>query len=77
MRKHPAGDEAQARPRRLLTLQQVMDRTGLARATIYDLMAKGLFPRCVRVGPRAVRWWEHEIEDWMSNLPRATLANLH
>ena len=70
------GNGGRARPRRLLTLAQVMERTGLSRALIYDLMAKGLFPRCVRVGARAVRWWEDELEDWMENLPRATLANL-
>ena len=70
------GNGSRARPRRLLTLAQVMEQTGLSRALIYDLMAKDLFPRCVRAAARAVRWWEDELDDWMEDLPRATPANL-
>ena len=76
MCEHNHGPGDRVRPRRLLTLAQVMERTGLSRAHIYDLMARGLFPRCVRVGDRAVRWWEDELDDWMDHLPRATPANL-
>ena len=33
----------------------------IGRSTIYRLMREGLFPVPIRVGPRAVRWPEHEL----------------
>ena len=56
---------------RLLTLQEVMDKCRLCRSTIYRLMRKGRFPEPIRVGLRAVRWKESEIEEYLSNRPRA------
>ncbi len=61
---------------RLITIEQVMVMTGLGKSHIYDLVARQLFPRPVRVGLRAVRWWEHEVIGWMRSRPRATLDNL-
>jgi prophage regulatory protein len=40
--------------------------TGLPRATIYEMVGKGLFPKQVRLSPRAVAWIESEILDWQS-----------
>jgi prophage regulatory protein len=34
----------------------VIQATGLGRATIYRLFAKGDFPRPVHLGPRAIAW---------------------
>ena len=39
---------------RLLKRIQVKEITGLSRSSIYRLMARGEFPRPVRVGPAAV-----------------------
>ena len=61
---------------RLIGIDEVMRMTSLSRAHIYDLIAKQLFPRPVRVGLRTVRWWEHEVLGWMQSRPRATLENL-
>ncbi len=72
---HEVGGPAPKR--RLLTLREVMDVTGLSRGTIYDLIEKGLFPRPVRAGPRAARWLNDELDAWIEELPRATLQNLH
>jgi prophage regulatory protein len=38
--------------------------TGLPRSTIYELMARGTFPRPIRLGARAVGWLETEIAAW-------------
>ncbi|MDE0033302.1 MAG: AlpA family transcriptional regulator [Deltaproteobacteria bacterium] len=57
---------------RLLTRQQIESITGLTRSTIYRLMRMGDFPEPIRIGQRAVRWPESEIEAWLSNRPRAT-----
>lgn len=49
----------------ILRLAEVKARTGLSRSTIYLHVAKGLFPRPVRLGPRAVGWPEAAIDDWL------------
>lgn len=43
--------------------------TGLSRSTIYDLMARGLFPRPVQLTTRAVAWPEGRVADWLANRP--------
>lgn len=40
--------------------------TGLARSTIYDLMAKGQFPRPVKLTGKAVAWPESKITEWLA-----------
>ena len=57
---------------RLLRLGDVLVRSGLSRSTIYRKMREGSFPEPLRVGVRAVRWREAEIEDWLASRPRAT-----
>lgn len=54
-----------------LRLPDVIRLTGLARSTIYRLMAAGLFPEPVRLGPRAVAWRRSDIERWMETRPVA------
>ena len=57
---------------RLLRLAEVRTRCGLSRSTIYRKMREGSFPEPLKVGVRAVRWREAEIEDWLASRPRAT-----
>ena len=57
---------------RLLRRKEVETRCGIARTTIYRLMRCGQFPEPLKVGPRAVRWLESEIETWLAERPRAT-----
>lgn len=52
----------------LLTLPQVIDRTGKARASIYRDMAAGKFPRARKDGNRTV-WLESEVDQWKNALP--------
>ena len=59
-------------PDRLLRRDEVEARCGYSRTSIYRLMRAGLFPLPLRVGPRAVRWPESEIEHWISERPRAS-----
>ena len=46
---------------------QVQARTGLARSTIYELIAAGKFPAPIQLTDRAVGWLAHEIDDWISS----------
>ena len=57
---------------RLLRLREVLALCGLSRSTIYRKMREGSFPEPLKVGVRAVRWREAEIEDWLASRPRAT-----
>jgi prophage regulatory protein len=50
-----------------LRIQQVMSRTGLSRATIYNMIKSGNFPPQTSLGARAIAWLESEIEKWMEN----------
>ena len=60
---------------RLLRLREVRTRTALARSTIYRKMREGSFPLPLKIGVRAVRWRESEIETWLAARPRATGDN--
>ena len=47
-----------------LRIADVCRATGLPRATIYEMVGKGTFPKQVRLSPRAVGWIESEILEW-------------
>jgi prophage regulatory protein len=50
---------------RLLRLPEVIERTGLSRSRIYELLDQDGFPRPVKLGERANAWADVEIEDWI------------
>ena len=43
----------------------VQEITGLSRSTIYDLMAKGRFPRPVKLTEKTVAWPESALAQWL------------
>ena len=53
---------------------EVQKLTGLSRSTIYDLMAKGAFPRPVRLTAKAVAWPESAIAEWLAQRPMTDVA---
>lgn len=50
---------------RLLRVSEVQALTGLARSTIYAWSAQRRFPPAIRLSPRAVRWIEADVEEWL------------
>jgi prophage regulatory protein len=52
---------------RLLRRPEVEDRTGLARSTLYDWMARGEFPQPVKLGARIVAWRESDVTQWLES----------
>ena len=58
-------------PQRILKLPEVSARVGLRRSAIYDLIAKGRFPRPVRLTNKAVGWRSSEIDQWIATLDAA------
>jgi prophage regulatory protein len=61
------AQEVIARPlERILRRPEVERATGLARSTIYDLMAANKFPKPVSLSGGAVGWIESELADWQA-----------
>ena len=50
---------------RILKIDDVLDRTGLARRTLYQEISEGRFPRAVQLTTRRVGWPEADIEAWL------------
>jgi len=50
---------------KFMRLKEVMEMTGLARATVYKYFANNQFSESVSLGDRAVAWLESEVEEWM------------
>jgi prophage regulatory protein len=59
-------------PRLFARLPTVIQTTGLARSTIYRLVASGAFPAPVQLGPRAVAWRWSDLDRWSESRPSAT-----
>lgn len=51
--------------KKLLKLNEVIDRTKVCRARIYQLMELNEFPKSVKLGQRSVAWVESEIDTWI------------
>ena len=50
---------------RFLRISEVIFVTGLSKATLYRLMAKGQFPKQIKISSGAVGWRESEVMDWL------------
>lgn len=51
--------------KKILRRPNVEDCTGLPKSSIYALMAKGAFPKPIKIGARAVGWLESDIDAWI------------
>lgn len=49
----------------ILRLPDVMRFTGLRRTSIYQMMADGIFPRSVKLGPRSTGWRVGDLRTWL------------
>ncbi|WP_395175764.1 helix-turn-helix transcriptional regulator [Roseibium alexandrii] len=65
---------ADIQPVVMLKLNDVCQRVALSPATIYRRLEKSEFPAPVDMGGGSVRWYEHEIQEYLLNRPRARLA---
>lgn len=54
-------------PGRFLRLSDVKLTTGLSRSHIYQLAAKGEFPKPIKLGEKASAWIESEVQAWMAS----------
>ena len=54
----------------LINRLEVERLASISRAAIYAQMSEGTFPRPVKIGPQAVRWYRDEILTWIESRPR-------
>lgn len=50
---------------RFLRLEDVINKTGLKRSTIYNLINKNAFPKSIAITSTSVAWLESEINQWI------------
>lgn len=55
--------------------RQVEGRTGLPKSSIYALMAKGAFPKNIKIGARSVGWLDSDIDAWIEAQVSASRGN--
>ena len=56
----------------LMRLPQVARRTGLPKSTIYALIARGSFPRPIKLSERTSAWRSDELDQWVEARTRAS-----
>jgi prophage regulatory protein len=49
----------------ILRLNSVLKKTGYSRTRLYSDMGKGLFPKPISLGARAVGWISNEVDAWV------------
>lgn len=52
---------------RLIRLPEVLRLVNVGKSTVYWLMSRGEFPRCVQVTPRCVAWSEAAVLNWVQS----------
>jgi len=63
-------------PLRLMRLNEVLDLTGLSRATLYRKIAVGTFPPQHKIATRCCGWRVGEVDVWLRNPMTFTIADL-
>lgn len=57
----------QAKTAQLLSRQKVQSKTTLSRSSIYDMIARGEFPKPVKISGRRVAWLESSVDAWIQS----------
>jgi prophage regulatory protein len=52
-------------PKKILRLPEVINKTGLSRSTIYALIAKGTFPKQIKLSERTSGFFETEVDEYL------------
>lgn len=56
---------------RTLRRREVCALTGLSKSTLYARIKDDLFPKSIRLGPKARGWREEEVLAWLAQRPRS------
>lgn len=58
-------------PDYILRLPDVLQRTGLSRTMLYELIGDGKFPKQIKIGKRSVGWKSSLVDGWIEQQPQA------
>ena len=61
---------------RFMRLKEVLDITGLSRATLYRKIQAGTFPHQHKLAERCCGWKAYEVDVWLKNPVTFTVADL-
>lgn len=56
-------------PDKFLRIEQVVEKTGLPKSSVYREVADNNFPKPHRLTKAVVAWRESDVEKWMSQRP--------
>ncbi len=51
---------------KFLRIKDVMDKTGIAKSTIWLWVREEKFPKPIKISPRITVWENDKIDEWMS-----------
>ena len=51
---------------RFLRMPEVLDKIGFGESMLNEMINEGSFPKPARIGSRAVRWSENEVDEWIA-----------
>ena len=51
---------------RILRCQEILERIGVSKATLYRMVKRGDFPKQCRLGSRAVGWHSQDVDAWFA-----------
>ncbi len=54
---------------RMLKSREVLELAAISRPTLYRRIKDAEFPKPKVVGPRALRWQESAVREWLANRP--------
>jgi prophage regulatory protein len=54
-------------PQQIIRLPEVIKTTGLAKSTIYKLIAENRFPKQIRLTEKSAGWIKQEVSDWVND----------
>lgn len=53
---------------KLIRIQEVMDKVGITRSTVWYMVKKGTFPKPRKLSPRVTVWVDAEIDEYIANI---------
>lgn len=59
------SNQTKATPSRLIRCQEVTHRIGISKATVYNWINAGRFPKPIELGGGRVAWLEEDIDLWI------------
>jgi prophage regulatory protein len=52
---------------RFLRMPEVLEKIAFGESMLNEMIAEGTFPKPARIGARAVRWSENEVDKWIAD----------